>query len=608
MKILVTDVSGSVGRRLMSDLQSAGHEVVGFRKSETGDAPDPAVRTWPTRADSLARALTGLDVVFALDLAEISGDQAGAAERRLQKLVIASAKAGVSSFVLLSRGDVFDPDILSESTARETSRLCAPETASLEVAASLKVEQVLRDAGLARWSILRAPVLLAPDSHRAKELFRSILIDEAGSPARFHGVDSADVAKALTGLCTAPRAERQVFNVAAPQALPGSVLDQELGRLARLLNDEAVPEDKLRPDYEVAEPVLATDKLARLVGISAEKSVWTSLAETMQQLMKDLRADGTLEPLPEKISVVAKAVETGAKPLSGKVAVITGVTTGIGRATSLLLSRLGATVVGIARNAERGAELMTELEENRHLTPGFFFQSDLMSLSQIRKLAEDLSHQFPKIDILINNAGANFTTRRLTEDGYEATFALNHLAPFLLTNLLAEPLKAADAARIIMVSSDWHRRSHPDLLDLQMASGYRSIEAYCRAKFLNLQITYVMAVLLEGTRVTVNAIHPGVVRTGISTRNNEGGPTVSAQARERAHQRMISAEASAVYLATLATSDEFAGKTGLYLDTDEVKASDEATYDEDLAWHVWELTARMTGLSDQQQEETGTGV
>jgi NAD(P)-dependent dehydrogenase (short-subunit alcohol dehydrogenase family) len=262
-------------------------------------------------------------------------------------------------------------------------------------------------------------------------------------------------------------------------------------------------------------------------------------------------------------------------------------------------------VVGVARNAERGAALMAELAGDRHMVPGHFLQADLMSFAQIRALAADLSGRFPQIDILINNAGANFTSRRLTEDGYEATFALNHLAPFLLTNLLAAPLQAAEAARIIMVSSDWHRRSQPDMLDLQMESGYRPVEAYCRAKFLNLQVTYVMAALLDGTGVTVNAIHPGVVRTGISTRNADSKPLpptqaqAQAQARERAHQRMISPEFSAMYLATLAASPEYSGKSGLYLDTDEIKTSHEATYDEDWAWQIWELTARMTGLAEQ---------
>lgn len=593
MKYLVTDADGCVGHRLVAALNAEGREVVAF-----ADAPVAGAETqvWPTRADALARALKGVDVVVASDLATVAAADVAGVRTRLSKLITAAEKAGVTRFVLLSRTDLYAPELLVDKTVRERSALAEAGELGPEAAVAAELENALRATEALGWSILRVPMILALDSPDAKALLRAILIDDAPSPARFHPVDVEDVVRAIRALPTAGRAKGQVFNLAAPEALTAEVLDQELGRLARLLNDEADPDDKLRPAYDVAEPVFATDKLARMTGVTPTKRVWVSLAETMQQVMKDLRADHLLEPLPEKISMVVKAVELGEKPLTGKIAVITGVTSGIGRATSILLSRLGATVVGIARNAEKGAELMAELEDGRHTVPGHFIQADLMSFAQIRQLAADLEARFPKIDILINNAGANFGKRRLTEDGYEASLVINHMAPFLLTNLLAAPLKAADAARVIMVNSDWHSRCLPDMVDLQMESGYRSARAYARAKFMNLQITYVMAVLLEDTNVTVNAIHPGLVRTGISMRNDEGASRIPPQVRERAQQRGISPEFSAVYLATLACSPEYEGKSGLYVDTDEIKQSHEATYDEEWAWQVWELTAQMTGL------------
>ncbi|ABV93696.1 putative short-chain dehydrogenase [Dinoroseobacter shibae DFL 12 = DSM 16493] len=594
MKYLVTDAAGAVGHRLAATLVAAGHEVLAFSDSPVNGV---ASRAWPTRADVLARALAGVDVICAVDLATVAPDAAPALLKRLDKLRVAAGKAGCGRFVLLGRADIYDPALLADKTLLERSATAAPADLAPPAAAALALEESLRAGAGLDWTILRAPMILAPDSAEAKALFRRILIDDAPSPARFHPVDARDVATALATLGTHDRAGGQVFNIAAPAALAARTLDQELGRLARLLNDEATPQDKLRPPHQVADPVLATDKLARLTGVTPTRPIWVSLAETMQQVMKDLRADGTLPPLPEKINPVVKAVELGQKLLAGKTAVITGVTSGIGRATSLLLSRLGATVVGIARNAEAGEAWEAALAEGRHTVPGHFIQADLMSFARIRTLAADLATRFPRIDILINNAGANFPTRRLTEDGVEATLAINHFAPFLLTNLLAGPLKAAPAARIIMVNSDWHRRSLPDMHDLQMESGYRTGEAYCRAKFMNLQITYAMAALLDGTNVTVNAIHPGVVRTGISTRNTDGAPQVPAQARERAQQRMISPEFSAVYLASLATAPDYEGQSGLYLDTDEIKQSHEATYDEDWAWQIWEWSAQITGLT-----------
>lgn len=605
MKVLVTNTAGCVGSALVSGLLSAGHELLGFGECDLGAQTGLTQRSWPTRSDVFARALAGVDVVFALDLAEIDADSAQATERRLQKLVAAVVKAEGPQIVLLSRTDVYDPEVLRTGTARETSQLCAPGSATAEVNAALVVEKDLQERGVNRWSILRAPVLLAPQGRHAKDLFRAILIDGAHAPARFHGVDAVDVAKALMVLATAPRVAGQVFNIAAPQTLSGTVMDQELGRLARLLSDESEADDAVRPAYEVAEPVLATDKLARLTGVSAVKPVWTSLAETVQQLMKDLRADGTLDPLPEKINPIVKAVETGVKPLAGQVALITDCTSTMGRATSVLLSRLGATVVGAGRDATLGHQLMAELEQGRHTCPGHFFEADLMSLAQIRKLAAQVCAQFARIDIMINTADSRFATRRVTEDGYEETFALNHLAPFLLTNLLAVPLKAADAARIIMVSSDAHVGAQPDLLDLQMVGGFSAEEAYGRAKFLNLQIAYVMAVLLEETHVTVNAISPGTVRISEDIEPAKRSAGSAKTPDPRADPRMISPEAAAIVVASLAASDEFQGKTGLYLDRGEVKQSDPATYDEDMAWHIWELTARLTGLSQNDQAATG---
>lgn len=594
MKYLVTDAAGCVGHRLAAALKAAGHDVVAL-----SDCPVAGVETraWPTRADVLKKLLADMAGVFIVELATIAPDAMAKTQTRLGKLISAAA-AAQTRVLLLSRTDVYEPQLLRDNTVLERSAIAAPDALSPEAAAALELERQLQDADGAEAAILRVPMILAPDSAEAKALFRSILINDTPSPDRFHPVDAEDVVSALLALSEGSQVVGQVFNIAAPEAVSGKTLDLELGRLARLLNDEADPEDKLRPAYAAAEPVVSAGKLARIAGVVPAKRLWTSLAETLQQLMKDLRADGTLEPLPEKINPVFKALELDEKPLTGKTVVITGVTSGIGRATSLVVSRLGGTVVGIARNAARGAELMAELEADRNKTPGHFIEADLMSFDRIRSLAEELATRFPEIDILINNAGANFTSRRETEDGVEATLAINHFAPFLLTNLLAEPLQAAEAARVIMVNSDWHRRSLPDMHDLQMESGYRSGEAYCRAKFMNLQVTYAMATLLEGTSVTVNAIHPGVVRTGISTRNAEGGPEVPAQVRERALQRMISPEFSAVYLATLATAPDYAGKSGLYLDTDEIKQSHEATYDEDWAWQIWEWSARVTGLQD----------
>ena len=201
--------------------------------------------------------------------------------------------------------------------------------------------------------------------------------------------------------------------------------------------------------------------------------------------------------------------------MDGKVCVVTGASSGIGRVTALGLAERGATVVLICRNEERGGPVLEEIERRGGSGSATLLTADLSSQRQVRQVAAAFLERFDRLDVLINNAGiAGWGTRLVTEDGLETTFAVNHLAPFLLTSLLLDRLRASAPARVITVSSAAHRNFALDFDDLQGERRYSGFGAYSRSKLANILFTHELSRRLEGTGVTVNCLHPGVRRDG----------------------------------------------------------------------------------------------
>ena len=201
--------------------------------------------------------------------------------------------------------------------------------------------------------------------------------------------------------------------------------------------------------------------------------------------------------------------------MHGKVCVVTGANSGIGRATALGLAGRGATVVLVCRSHARGAPVLEEIRCGGSGTADLLI-ADLASQRQIRAVAAAYLKRFGRLDVLVNNAGVSgWRTRLVTEDGLERTFAVNHLAPFLLTGLLLERLKASAPARVVTVSSAAHRLFPLDFDDLQGERRYSSFAAYCRSKLANVLFTYELARRVDGTGVTANCLHPGVVATDL---------------------------------------------------------------------------------------------
>ena len=205
--------------------------------------------------------------------------------------------------------------------------------------------------------------------------------------------------------------------------------------------------------------------------------------------------------------------------MQGKTALVTGGTTGIGFVTARVLAEKGAAVTIVGRNPQRGEQAARAIRTEVRGAEVRFERADLSLLDESRRLARNIAESMDRLDVLVNNAGAIFSRRQVTTDGLEATFALNHMSYFLLTNLLLNRLRAAEAGRIVVVASIAHRRAELDFDDLQCERRYSVRTAYSRSKLANVMFAYALARRLEGSSVTVNALHPGLVASRFGSNN-----------------------------------------------------------------------------------------
>lgn len=285
--------------------------------------------------------------------------------------------------------------------------------------------------------------------------------------------------------------------------------------------------------------------------------------------------------------------------MQGKVCLITGANSGIGKATALGLAQRGATVVMVCRDRARGEAAQQEIREQSGNQAVDLLLADLSSQASIRQLAEEFKRRYSQLHVLINNAGVFNLTRRETTDGLEMTFAVNTLAPFLLTNLLLDTLKASTPARIIQVDSDAHEQGYIDLDDLQSQKQYRPMRVYGQSKLAFLLFSYELARRLEGTGITVNSLHPGFVATNIGQGNVPAflGRIVKFMLSFIG----ISPEEGAKTSIYLATSPDVEGVTGKYFVKSIPVRSAPISYDEVLQKRVWDECARLAHMSESVQ-------
>jgi NAD(P)-dependent dehydrogenase (short-subunit alcohol dehydrogenase family) len=245
-----------------------------------------------------------------------------------------------------------------------------------------------------------------------------------------------------------------------------------------------------------------------------------------------------------------------------KTVLITGANSGIGKTTATTLSIMGYKVVFVARNIEKAEATKKEIIQVSGNNSVDFILADLMSLSQIEECASTFKHRHENLDILINNAGVCLPERRITEDGFEAMFQINHLSHFLLTNLMLEVLEKNEESRIINVSSAGHKVGKFDLDNLQSEHHFGSLSTYCNTKLLNILFTFELAERLKGTGVTVNTLHPGVVNTNFAG-EMKGVFNVLNQMTK---PFLINPEKGAATSIYLATSEDVKTVTGKYFE------------------------------------------
>ncbi len=267
--------------------------------------------------------------------------------------------------------------------------------------------------------------------------------------------------------------------------------------------------------------------------------------------------------------------------------VLTGASRGIGQAAALELARAGAELVLVGRDPERVAAVAQEARDAGGGPPVHEHVADLTLMSEVRRLADELGERHERIDVLANNAGALFASRKVTSEGLERTFALNHMAPFLLTNLLRERLSGG---RVVTTASDAHQQGKLDLDDLQSEGSYSAFRAYGTSKLCNILFTRELA--RRAPELHANCFHPGTIRTGFGKNENslwKIGITL-------AGPFMRSPERGARSLVWLALAPEAAELDGEYVEDEKVATPSEQARDDTLARGLWERSASLAGL------------
>ncbi len=281
--------------------------------------------------------------------------------------------------------------------------------------------------------------------------------------------------------------------------------------------------------------------------------------------------------------------------LIGKTILITGATSGIGLEAAIVFAAAGAHTIIVGRNPAKTATVLTQIKQRAESAIVEALVCDFSSQDAIRQLATEFCSRYRRLDVLVNNAGTVYARRRLTADGIEATFAVNHLGYFLLTNLLHDLIVASAPARIVNVASTAHYRGTLDFNDLGFEHGYAIMKAYARSKLANVLFTRELARRLAGTGVTVNAVHPGVVATHIW----DGAPAWTQPLFALVKRVfMISPAQGAATIVYLATHPDVANVSGCYFEKNRPRTPSNPARNDELAARLWAESARLTRIVD----------
>ena len=281
--------------------------------------------------------------------------------------------------------------------------------------------------------------------------------------------------------------------------------------------------------------------------------------------------------------------------VAGKTIVVTGATSGIGEVAACELAKQGARIVFTARDRERAAATMEKLRAASPSTDHKMHLADLSSLAEMKRVAGEIAQSESKIDVLINNAGAVFLSRKTSVDGLEMTFATNHMAYFVVTNVLLDRLKATPGARVVSTASDAHKSGKLDFSDLQSEKGYRSFRVYGTTKLENILFTRELARRLKGTGATANCVRPGFVGTRFGQNN---ASNIFLKGLSRTIMSFgLKPEEGAKTIIYLASSSEVEGKSGGYYYKCKPEQPTAAAQNDEDARHLWDVSARIAGFA-----------
>jgi len=281
--------------------------------------------------------------------------------------------------------------------------------------------------------------------------------------------------------------------------------------------------------------------------------------------------------------------------MNGKICLVTGASSGIGKATALGLAKMGVTVVMVCRDANKGQAALTEIKQKSGSNSVDLLLADLSSQEAIRSLANEYKSKYQQLHVLINNAGIYYTKGHVTVDGLEAMFAVNYLARFLLTNLLLDIIKSSAPARIINVAGAYHAKGKIDFDDLQGEKDFDGQRANHQSKLADVLFTYELARRLEGTGVTVNCLHPGMVATSLIDKDKDF-PVFFKYFYKLSKPLMKSPAKGAETSLYLASSPEVEGVTGRYFVNKKIVESSLASHDAQLAQRLWSVSEKLAKL------------
>ena len=286
---------------------------------------------------------------------------------------------------------------------------------------------------------------------------------------------------------------------------------------------------------------------------------------------------------------------TANSSMKGRTCLITGASGGIGKETAVALATLGATVVMVSRDSERGKAALADVRRRSGGSNDVHLMlADLASLQDVRSLASEFRLKHQQLHVLVNNAGALNSKLSLTKDGFETTFGVNHLAHFLLTSLLLDLLKASAPSRIVNVSSSAHTRGAIDFDGLRGERKYAGIAAYSQSKLANVLFSNELARRLEGTGVTANSLHPGVIRSGFGHNNSGIWGALFGVFHAVARPFLLTPEQGAQTSIYLASSPDVEGVTGKYFAKSKQTPSSDRSHDTDLAQRLWQVSEELT--------------